>query len=587
MKKKLFAMLLAVAMLVSVFGGALVASADGDTLGSDANDAAFWSVHSDVWAAPAGKAMTMTFTNNNDGGANWNNFLVVLQSTAAGHSAADDPAYSEYAVLRADNFGWGAGYAGAILESDWDWGTFMDDMNGANVTLTIVNHGDGFADVYAKIVTAEGDEHFQNYKNIAVSGDLYFCLTLEKAYLTGITTPVESEITAEQAAAHKEATAAANAAEEAYRAAVNDFAEQYENLPTVDYVGTTDSATPFFGDHSDYWQVEQGESSTVRFINHNSGEGANWFNFLIVLRNTVDGTDGAKGEYAVLRADNFGWNIQGNTFDNLETLGWGLSNNWNWRHFVQFLNGAHVTATVAYNEDNTADVNIDVLGSNKRLYNQKYTGITVDGDLYYGLSVENAWLEILGNEGDEPAELPWQPTWPESADNVESIDALIGSTDYTLGWFDSLSGNWKVDSKEVVSRKFINYSSKAHNWSNFMVMLRNTENGANGGDGEYAVLRADNFGWGNGYNAAGASTDLTWAADEDTNANAASRSFLDGATVVVSVANYGDGTASVHADLTKDNESHYQYYDGIPVDSENVYFALGADGAYLMPTDMQ
>ena len=573
MKKKLFAMLLAVAMLVSVFGGALVASADGDTLGSDASDAAFWSVHSDVWAAPAGKAMTMTFTNNNDGGANWNNFLVVLQSTAAGHSTADDPAYAEYAVLRADNFGWGAGYAGAILESNWDWGTFMDDMNGANVTLTIVNHGDGFADVYAKIVTAEGDEHFQNYKNIAVSGDLYFCLTLEKAYLTGITTPVESEITAEQAAAHKEATVAANAAEEAYRAVVNDFAEQFENLPTVDYVGTTDSATPFWGDHSDYWQVQKGESSTVRFINHNSGEGENWNNFLIVLRDTVDGANLADGEYAVLRADNWGW---GKGFETAHK-----SAVKNWRYFVRNLNGAKVTATVAYNTDNTADVLIDILGSNNHLYKQNYTGITVDGDLYYGLTVDNAWLEILGNEGDEPAELPWEPTWPESAENVDSIDALIGSTDYSMDWFASLSGNWKVDSKEVVSKKFINYSSKVENYNNFMVMLRGDLSGNNG---EYAVLRADNAGWTYSLNTWQNLNLLGWTLSSNWDWDSF-KTFIDGSTVVVSVANYGDGTASVHADLTKGTESHYQYYDGIPVDSEDLYFALGADGAYLMPTD--
>ncbi|MBQ7278646.1 MAG: hypothetical protein IJR17_05565 [Clostridia bacterium] len=570
MKKKLFAMLLAVAMLVSVFGGALVASADGDTLGSDANDAAFWSVHSDVWAAPAGKAMTMTFTNNNDGGANWNNFLVVLQSTAAGHSADDDPAYSEYAVLRADNFGWGAGYGTAILESDWDWSTFMDDMNGAKVTLTIVNHGDGIADVYAKIVTAEGVEHFQNYKNITVSGDLYFCLTLEKAYLTDIVPPVESEITAEQAAAHAEADEIAHAAEKQYAAAVRHAQKQYENLPTVDYVGTTDSATPFWGDHSDYWKVEQGESSTVRFINHNSGEGANWNNFLIVLRDTEDGANGADGEYAVLRADNWGW---GKGFETAHK-----SAVKNWKYFVRNLNGAKVTATVAYNTDNTADVLIDILGSNNHLYKQDYTGITVDGDLYYGLTVDNAWLEILGNEGDEPAELPWEPTWPESADDVESINGLIGSTDYSMGWVDSLSGNWKVDSKEVVSKKFINHSNKTYNWNNFMVQLHSEET-------ENAVVRADNYGWSGAKNTFEHLTDLGWTLSSNWNWDTF-KDFIDGSTVVVSVANYGDDTASVHADLTKGTESHYQYYDGIAVDSDDLYFSLAADGAYLTPTDI-
>ena len=45
------------------------------------------------------------FTNYTDGGSNWNNFFVVL-ATADGTT--------EYAVLRADNYGWGNGYETAL-----------------------------------------------------------------------------------------------------------------------------------------------------------------------------------------------------------------------------------------------------------------------------------------------------------------------------------------------------------------------------------------------------------------------------------------------------------------------------------------
>lgn len=155
----------------------------GTVLGSMACDTAFWSVHSEPVAVPSGESVSVNFKNWTDGLANWNNFLVVLQNVPAVHSADADANYKEYAVMRADNYGWGGGYDGiAVAECDWNWETFTKDINGADVNLTITNNG-STADVVAVITTADGKTYNQKYTGIAVDGDLYYCLTCEKSFL--------------------------------------------------------------------------------------------------------------------------------------------------------------------------------------------------------------------------------------------------------------------------------------------------------------------------------------------------------------------------------------------------------------------
>jgi hypothetical protein len=158
----------------------------GTTLGTSACDDAFWTVFSDVWAVAEGENVTKSFTNYTNGENNWENFLVVVQNVAAGHSADDDADYAEYAVCRADNWGWGTGYEDiATAESDWNWDTFASDINGAQIDLSVTNNGDT-VDVAFTATTVDGTVYNQSYTGIAVDGDVYFCLTLEKAFLNDI-----------------------------------------------------------------------------------------------------------------------------------------------------------------------------------------------------------------------------------------------------------------------------------------------------------------------------------------------------------------------------------------------------------------
>ncbi len=313
----------------------------GLVLGSTDCTTPFWTVHSDTTKVEVGETKTVNFKNYTNGAANWNNFLVVLQTVADAHAADDTNGYAEYAVLRADNFGWGDGYATATLESNWNWDTFTKDINGADVQLSVTNNGTT-ADVVAVVTTKDGTVYTQKYAGITITGELHFCLTVEGGWL--------------------------------------------DIQGTV--LGNTDCTTPFWTVHSATKKVEVGESVTSHFRNFTNGA-ANWNNFLVVLQTVADAhaADDTNGyaEYAVLRADNFGWG------DGYATA--TLECDWNWDTYAKDMNGADVVVTVT-NNGATADVVAVVTTMDGVVYTQKYTGITITGDLHYCLTCEGAWLNI-------------------------------------------------------------------------------------------------------------------------------------------------------------------------------------------------
>ena len=155
----------------------------GTQVGATDCSTAFWTEFSDTVAVPEGESVTVSFKNYSSQLENWNNFAVILQNVPDVHNADDNADYKEYAVVRADNFGWGAGYDNiAAAECDWNWDTFKTDIDGADVELTITNNG-GTADIVAKVTSAAGTTYTQSYTGIAVDGDLYYCLTVDGSFI--------------------------------------------------------------------------------------------------------------------------------------------------------------------------------------------------------------------------------------------------------------------------------------------------------------------------------------------------------------------------------------------------------------------
>ncbi|MBR4458925.1 MAG: hypothetical protein IKS31_08200 [Clostridia bacterium] len=186
----------------------------------------------------------------------------------------------------------------------------------------------------------------------------------------------------------EEAAAEAPAAEEPAPAAA-----PVEVVINGTAVGATTLDTPFWGAHSDIWEVPEGQTVGVLFTNYNPGEEAsNWNNFNVVLQNTPTGhsandTEGY-AEYAVVRSDNYGWGT------GYETA--VLENDYDWDNFCANLNGATVLVLVT-NNGGTADVAAFVTPANNpdKVFQQTYTGITTGGPLYYCLVVDNCCLDIV------------------------------------------------------------------------------------------------------------------------------------------------------------------------------------------------
>ena len=147
-----------------------------NALGTSDCTAGWWSAHTANVQVPANTVCTVNFTNYTSGGANWNNFVVVLNK-------AD---LAEYAVVRADNYGWGDGYAACTPSGGQaDWGAWLAAMNGAKCSVQIVNNGDGTADVKAVMHGTDGNDYTQDYIGINTidPDNLYFRFTVDSSYL--------------------------------------------------------------------------------------------------------------------------------------------------------------------------------------------------------------------------------------------------------------------------------------------------------------------------------------------------------------------------------------------------------------------
>ena len=156
---------------------------------------------------------------------------------------------------------------------------------------------------------------------------------------------------------------------------------------------------------------------------------------------------------------------------------------------------------------------------------------------------------------------------------VNNSASIIGAEDNSTAFWGAFSDNFNVPVGETKSITFTNYSSLAGNWNHFVVVLHNTALA------EYGVVRADNYGWGNGYDGnanlvtGGTQGDwATWLAG------------MNGAQVTVYVTNCGNSTADIQAVMTgTTGTTSTQYYLGInTVDPADLNFALTVDGSHLI-----
>ena len=295
------------------------------SLGATDNSTGWWGAHSENIKVGPNETFVSSFTNYSNGANNWNNFVVVL-------CKADN---SEYAVVRADNYGWGNGYAACTpVGTQGDWGTWLAAMDGAKVTTYVTNNGDGTADVKAVMVGTDGKTYTQEYIGINTvdPNDFYFRFTVDGCHL------------------------------------------EFDNV-----IGAEDNSTGWWGAHSEMINVPVGKTYTTRIKNFTNGAN-NWNNFVVVL------TREDNSEYAVVRADNYGW---GDSYGAC-TLSGGQAD---WGAWLRAMDEAMVTVSVT-NKGGSADVKCVMLGNDGNTYYQDYIGISpIDADnLYFRFTVDGSHL---------------------------------------------------------------------------------------------------------------------------------------------------------------------------------------------------
>lgn len=171
-----------------------------DVIGTPDMMLGWWSDWSKGFELAEGQTLTMKLNNYTQGPNNWNNFLAVLCNVQTpGHSAPTDvEGYAEYAVIRADNYGWGANYLGNVYNEDgtvassagvmtcsWtDWAAWLEVMKDAEVELVwtrtngTVSCAMTFTGADGTVMTCSGDV-------LADMGDqpLFIFITAEMAYV--------------------------------------------------------------------------------------------------------------------------------------------------------------------------------------------------------------------------------------------------------------------------------------------------------------------------------------------------------------------------------------------------------------------
>lgn len=314
------------------------------------------------------------------------------------------------------------------------------------------------------------------------------------------------------------------------------YTEKYV-CPTPVILGAEDNSTGWWAAHTANIKVDPRQTAVVSFTNY-TPKTNNWNNFVTVLCNA----DGSK-EYAVVRADNFGWGdgyaACTPTLDPMPT------NDDEWAEWRDAMDGAHVTEYITNHGDGTATVKAIMYGTNGKVYVQTYAGInTVNKDeMYFNFTVDGCHLVF---------------------------DTVVGELDNSTPWWSAFTANIQIPAHTVFTTSFTNYTSCANNWNNFCVVL-NAEDVTK----EYAVVRADNFGWGDGYAACAHETTVT---DWDV-----WRAAINGAKVDLTIINSGNGLVDVTEVFHGvDGVDYTQTYTGINgVDANNLYFRLVMDGSHV------
>lgn len=159
----------------------------------------------------------------------------------------------------------------------------------------------------------------------------------------------------------------------------------------------------------------------------------------------------------------------------------------------------------------------------------------------------------------------------------------VGDPSNNMVFLSVFSDWWQVEPGKTKQITFTNHTDEAARWNNYIVVLRGADKSK---ESEYAWLRADTYGkrdkdgrdTNNGLcSLIGRSpiigNDAEWAAW---------CKWINNKPVTVYVTNCGNGTADVQVMEGAGDDMAYQYYWGVPVNSDDLYFAMSGEKCHLI-----
>ncbi len=492
----------------------------------------WWGDHSQSFEVAPGTLLHIEFDNYGSQANNWNNWNLALVSVGGGaHSTDDDSSYSEYFVIRSDAYGWGnADYASSLLSSDYAevigdvddmWAVFRELMYGARVAIELDHSSTGYTYFTATATSADGAYTItETYNHPTPStSSVYAFLVTDSSYMV--------------------------------MDADNCWTEPSKVTAVEDFnaVSLTLSGCPLtvaLGEE-DYWG---GTIATVTFEDGYMMDVPKEELHIIEPDMSGIGSKTVVVSYAKTKLGNAGEPVA--AYYNFEVT-----------DFASISISKFPVTTTYYVYDAPVPFYAEGL---------EVVGVKSDGSTSV---IDNAALsfgEVQPVSGAQEIEITFSGYSTTCPVTVKMGTEAIGATDFTNGWWTTfLSADKPVAAGESVTLHMFLYSDNLANWHSPCTILRNAALG------EYAVVRMDNFGWGDGYGTATLEGDWNWdifMANQNMSA------------ISITVTNNGDNTADITYNVTyATGETHFQKYSGITVDSADLQVGIVTEESYIIMLD--
>lgn len=501
------------------------------TVGATDNSAAWWTAFSDAVAIPSGKKLTFEFDNYGSGAENWNNWNVCV----ANNKDRGAEAYKEYFVLRSDAYGWGGQMAGegyaydaeaistnyadvAAEAGEEQWAFFKGKMQGAHTVMEIQHIAAGYVYVTATMTAADGTKLVEDYhQTCSPAEDIYAFLVCDGSHFENL-----SAILTPASIVISESNPA--------RMELSGYPSFLTLGDSAYYDGV--KAKIYFEDGT----TTEADTSELSFVSPDlSSLGSK--TVTVIYNKTSKGNYSAPiyASYDILITD----------FKNIEV---------------------EVANTVKYFFPKEAE-SVPFIVPSAKVY-----GIGSDGD---STLLDNSLVKFSAVSPDGKYTVEYQGMKAAGTVNVELGDYVqVGASDFSSGWWTVFSDDEQVKNGETWTKTVQLSSDNIENFHCPVVVLRTADKK------EYAVLRADNFGWGAGYDGI-VTPECDWNFDTFKN-------NLDGSMYTINVTNNGETIDVMMNVIDASGTAHFQNYKGVKTagaeqaDADDVFVSLTCEKAYLL-----